>query len=39
MLWIFFIGLIFGVLFSWRRNLWPLVLAHAAMDVIALLPE
>jgi membrane protease YdiL (CAAX protease family) len=39
MLWIFGIGLMFGAIFCRWRHLWPLVLAHAAMDMFALAPE
>jgi membrane protease YdiL (CAAX protease family) len=34
--WIFILGLVFGAAFCWLRRIWPLVIAHAAMDVIAL---
>ena len=36
--WIFVLGLVFGCAFCWMRRLWPLVLAHAAMDVVDLWP-
>jgi membrane protease YdiL (CAAX protease family) len=36
--WILLIGLVFGCAFCWMRRLWPLVLAHAAMDIWALWP-
>jgi membrane protease YdiL (CAAX protease family) len=36
--WIFIIGLVFGTIFAVWRRLWPLVLAHAAMDVVAQWP-
>lgn len=38
MLGIFGLGLVFGAVFCRWRQLWPLVLAHAAMDVIAMAP-
>ena len=37
--WIFVLGLLFGAVFCWQRRLWPLVIAHAAMDVIGLSQE
>jgi membrane protease YdiL (CAAX protease family) len=33
---IFFVGLAFGCAFCWLRRIWPLVIAHALMDFVAL---
>jgi membrane protease YdiL (CAAX protease family) len=35
-IWIFFVGLAFGCAFCWLRRIWPLVIAHALMDFVAL---
>ncbi|HEY3393927.1 MAG TPA: CPBP family glutamic-type intramembrane protease [Lacipirellulaceae bacterium] len=35
-IWIFFVGLAFGCAFCWLRRIWPLVIAHAFMDFVAL---
>jgi membrane protease YdiL (CAAX protease family) len=29
-------GLVFGVLFAWRRNIWFIMAAHAAFDLVAI---
>jgi membrane protease YdiL (CAAX protease family) len=36
---VFPIGLIFGFVYWRRRQLWPLVVAHALFDLCALLPQ
>ena len=33
------IGLIFGFVYWWRRQLWPLVVAHLLFDSYALFPR
>jgi membrane protease YdiL (CAAX protease family) len=35
-IWIFFVGVAFGCAFCWLRRIWPLVIAHALMDFVAL---
>jgi membrane protease YdiL (CAAX protease family) len=37
-IWIFLIGLSFGIAFCWIGRLWPLVIAHAMMDVLSMWP-
>jgi membrane protease YdiL (CAAX protease family) len=33
---IFVVGSVFGIAFCWSRRLWPVAIAHAAMDLLAL---